>query len=369
RTAMEDYSRWRHEHGGYDMVYSPHIAKSVLWETSGHLDFYADGMYPPMEMDGATYYPKPMNCPFHVMIYRSSLRSYRDLPLRYFELGTVYRYELSGAVHGLMRSRGFTQDDAHIFTTRDDIGSELASLLDFVLSVLRAFGFDDFQAKLSTRPAEKAVGDDEIWDMATEGLRQALEKAGLEYVVDEGGGAFYGPKIDVDVRDAIGRAWQLSTIQLDFNLPERFGLEYVGADGQRHQPVMIHRALMGSLERFFGVLIEHYAGAFPAWLAPVQVRLLPVADEHEDHVDGLAAQLRSEGFRVDVARASEPLGKRVRNGKVEKIPYLLVVGDDDLANGTVGVNQRGQSDPDRDVTVDDFIKRLTIEIDAKSANG
>ncbi|MDH3705864.1 MAG: threonine--tRNA ligase, partial [Acidimicrobiia bacterium] len=335
RRLMEDYSRERHEHGGYEFVFSPHIAKSVLWETSGHLDFYADGMYPPMEMDGVSYYPKPMNCPFHVMIFRSSLRSYRDLPMRFYELGTVYRYELSGAVHGLLRSRGFTQDDSHIFTTRDNVADELASLLDFVLSVLRAFGFEDFQAKLSTKPPDKAVGDDAIWDMATEGLRAALHKAELDYVVDEGGGAFYGPKIDVDVRDAIGRAWQLSTIQLDFNLPERFGLEYVGADGQRHQPVMIHRALMGSIERFFGVLIEHYAGAFPVWLAPVQVRLLPVADDHEGYAHDVAKTLTDRGFRVDVVAATEPLGKRVRNGKVEKVPYVLVVGDDDVAAGTV----------------------------------
>ncbi|MDH5236868.1 MAG: threonine--tRNA ligase [Acidimicrobiia bacterium] len=366
RQQMEDYSRHRHEQGGYEFVFSPHIAKSVLWETSGHLDFYADGMYPPMEMDGTTYYPKPMNCPFHVMVYKSSQRSYRELPLRYFELGTVYRYELSGAVHGLLRSRGFTQDDSHIFTTRDDVAEELASLLDFVLSVLRAFGFQDFQAKLSTRPDEKSVGDDEIWDMATEGLRVALEKADLEYVVDVGGGAFYGPKIDVDVRDAIGRAWQLSTIQLDFTLPERFGLEYVGADGERHQPVMIHRALMGSIERFFGVLIEHYAGAFPAWLAPVQVRVLPVADEHSAYADRVVEQLRQRGFRVDHVAATEPLGKRVRNGKVQKIPYLLVVGDDDVAGGTVGVNRRGESQPERDVTLEAFAQRLSAEVETRS---
>ena len=365
RKLMEDYSRERHEHGGYEFVVSPHIAKSVLWETSGHLDFYADGMYPPMEMDGATYYPKPMNCPFHVMVYRSSQRSYRDLPLRLFELGAVYRYELSGAIHGLMRSRGFTQDDSHIFCTRDDIDAELSSLLDFVLSVLRAFGFDDFQAKLSTRPLEKSVGDDELWDQATDGLRRALDDHGLEYVVDEGGGAFYGPKIDVDVKDAIGRSWQLSTIQLDFTLPERFGLEYIAADGSRRQPVMIHRALFGSVERFFGVLIEHYAGAFPAWLAPVQVRILPVAEVHDDYAHDVAARLRAAGFRTDVVGAVDPLGKRVRNGKVEKLPYVLVVGDDDVAAGTVGVNRRGEDRPERDVTVDDFIARLGDEVAKK----
>ena len=335
------------------------------WETSGHLDFYADGMYPPMEMDGATYYPKPMNCPFHVMIYRSRQRSYRELPLRMFELGAVYRYELSGAVHGLMRSRGFTQDDSHIFTTQEAIQSELASLLDFVLSVLRAFGFDDFQAKLSTRPPVKSVGDDALWDEATDGLRAALDTQGLDYVVDEGGGAFYGPKIDVDVKDAIGRAWQLSTIQLDFNLPERFDLEYVASDGSRKRPVMIHRALMGSIERFFGVLIEHYAGAFPAWLAPTQVRVLPVADVHQPYADGLVADMREAGFRVDTVGAVEPLGKRVRNGKVEKVPYVLVVGDDDVANGTVGVNRRGEDTPERDVTVAAFVEALRVEVDEK----
>ena len=366
RKLMEDYSRERHEKGGYDFAYSPHIAKSVLWETSGHLDFYADGMYPPMEMDGATYYPKPMNCPFHVMIYNSDQRSYRDLPMRIFELGTVYRNELSGAVHGLMRARGFTQDDSHIFVTREMIANELDSLLDFVLSVLRAFGFEDFQAKLSTRPHEKSVGDDEIWDSATEGLRTALEAQGLDYIVDEGGGAFYGPKIDVDVTDAIGRSWQLSTIQLDFNLPERFELEYVADDGERKRPVMIHRALMGSIERFFGVLIEHYAGNFPAWLAPVQVLVLPVAEAHQEYADALMTRFTDAGFRVEVDPATDPLGKRVRNGKVQKVPYVLVVGDDDVANDTVGVNKRGVKDVDRDVAVATFIEQLAAEVDAKS---
>jgi len=366
RKLMEDFSRQRHEEGGYEFAYSPHIAKSVLWETSGHLDFYADGMYPPMEMDGATYYPKPMNCPFHVMIYKSDQRSYRDLPKKIFELGTVYRYELSGAVHGLMRSRGFTQDDSHIFVTREDVPEQLADLLDFVLSVLRAFGFEDFQAKLSTRPPEKSVGDDEIWETATEGLRHALETHGLDYVVDEGGGAFYGPKIDVDIRDAIGRAWQLSTIQLDFNLPDRFDLEYVAADGERKRPVMIHRALMGSIERFFGVLIEHYAGNFPMWLAPVQVKVLPVAEAHADFAEHLAERLKAGGFRVEVDHATDPLGKRVRNGKVEKVPYVLVVGDDDVANNTVGVNKRGVKDVDRDVAIDDFVAMITDEVETKS---
>jgi threonyl-tRNA synthetase len=330
----------------------------VLWETSGHLDFYADGMYPPMELDGASYYPKPMNCPFHVAVYQGGQRSYRDLPQRFFELGAVYRYELSGAVHGLLRSRGFTQDDSHIFCTPDQIPEELASLLDFTLSVLRAFGFDDFQAKLSTRPTEKSVGDDSLWNMATDGLRNALESAGLSYVVEEGGGAFYGPKIDVDITDAIGRPWQLSTIQLDFNLPERFELEYVGADGGRHRPVMIHRALMGSIERFFGVLLEHYAGAFPLWLAPEQVRVLPVADEHQAYAEVVRDRLVAAGHRVTVDPADEPLGKRVRAGKVDKVPHVLVVGDDDAANGTVGDNARGADGPERDLGIDSFLGRL-----------
>ncbi len=366
RKVMEDYSRERHEHGGYEFVFSPHLAKSVLWETSGHLDFYADSMYPPMELDGVSYYPKPMNCPFHVMIYKSSQRSYRDLPIRLFELGAVYRYELSGAVHGLLRSRGFTQDDSHIFCTREDIADELASLLSFVLDVLRAFGFDEFQAKLSTRPPEKSVGEDALWDSATEGLRSALDRSGLDYVVDEGGGAFYGPKIDVDVKDAIGRAWQLSTIQLDFNLPDRFELEYVSNDGTRQQPVMIHRALFGSVERFFGVLLEHYAGAFPTWLAPQQVRVLPVADTHVDYAHEVGSRLRDAGYRVGVVPTGEPLGKRVRSAKVEKIPYVLVVGDDDLAHGTVGVNKRGESTPERDVAVAELIDRLAAEVEARA---
>ena len=366
RKLIEDYSRDRHEAGGYDFVYSPHIAKAVLWETSGHLDFYADGMFPPMELDGVTYYPKPMNCPFHVAIYQSGQRSYRDLPSRLFELGTVYRYELSGVIHGLMRSRGFTQDDSHIFCTPEQVPDELASLLEFTLSVLRAFGFEDFQAKLSTRPEDKAVGEDALWEMATDGLRSALESAGIDYVVDEGGGAFYGPKIDVDVTDAIGRPWQLSTIQLDFNLPERFGLEYVGADGGRHRPVMIHRALMGSVERFFGVLLEHYAGAFPLWLAPEQVRVLPVAEEHQAYAESVVERLSVEGFRAKLAPADEPLGKRVRAGKVAKVPHVLVVGGDDMANGTVGDNARGAEAPERDLPVDEFVGRLAVAMESKS---
>ena len=360
RHLMEDYSRRRHASGGYQFVYTPHLAKSNLWETSGHLDFYAESMYPPMELDGAAYYPKPMNCPFHVMIYRSSQRSYRDLPLRLFELGAVYRYELSGAVHGLLRSRGFTQDDSHIFATPSQVPSELASLLDFVLSVLRAFGFDDFQAKLSTRPARKAVGPVEMWDLATEGLRSALESAGLDYVTDPGGGAFYGPKIDVDVTDAIGRAWQLSTLQVDFNLPERFDLHYTAPDGRRRRPMMIHRALFGSVERFFGVLLEHYAGAFPTWLAPVQAAVLPVAADHAAYAEQVAGELRALGLRAEVLASDEPLGRRVRAAKLDKVPYVLVVGASDVAAGTVGVNARSAG-TERDVPLAELTARMLAE--------
>jgi threonyl-tRNA synthetase len=363
RKLMEDYSRQRHQDGGYEFVYSPHIANGRLFETSGHLDFYADGMYPPMEMDNGVYYPKPMNCPGHNLIYKARQRSYRELPLRLFELGTVYRYEKSGTLHGLLRIRGFTQDDSHIYCAPEQAHDEIRSLLGFVLSVLRAFGFTDFEANLSTRPPKaETVGTDEGWATATENLRAALEAEGLDYEVDEGGGAFYGPKIDVKVRDAIGRSWQLSTIQYDFTLPERFDLTYVGEDGGRHRPVMIHRALFGSVERFFGVLLEHYAGAFPTWLAPVQVRVLPVRDDHHDYAAEVADRLRRAGRRVDVVDASEKLGNRIRKAKGEKIPYVLVVGDDDVAAGTVGVNPRG-GDVERDVAVEVFARRLAAELD------
>jgi threonyl-tRNA synthetase len=361
RKLMEDYSRQRHEQGGYDFAYSPHIARSTLWETSGHLGFYADAMYPPMEMDNGRYYPKPMNCPFHILIFQSQQRSYRDLPIRLFELGTVYRYERSGTLHGLMRIRGFTQDDAHIFCTPDQVVDEVSRALEFVLSVLRAFGFEDFEANLSTRPEEKWVGTDEVWEHATDALRQALERAELAYEIDEGGGAFYGPKIDVKVRDAIGRKWQLSTIQADFNMADRFDINYIGADNEKHRAVMIHRALFGSVERFFGVLLEHFAGAFPAWLAPVQVRVLPVRDDHDAYADRLVDRLRAEGFRADTVGASEPLGSRIRRAKLEKLPYVLVVGDDDVEHGTVGVNPRG-GEVERGVPVDDFVDRLAADV-------
>jgi threonyl-tRNA synthetase len=366
RKQMEDYSRQRHLDGGYQFAYTPHIANGRLFETSGHLGFYAESMYPPMEMDNGEYYPKPMNCPGHILIYESRQRSYRELPLRFFELGTVYRYERAGTLHGLMRIRGFTQDDSHIFCTPEQAHDEIVSLLRFVLSVLRAFGFEDFEANLSTRPAEKYVGTDEGWASATDALRDALVSEGLAYEIDEGGGSFYGPKIDVHVRDAIGRKWQLSTIQYDFNMPERFGLEYIGADNERHRPVMIHRALMGSIERFFGVLLEHYAGAFPTWLAPVQARVLAVSADHEPYAFRVVDRLRADGFRADMVEASEGLGGRIRKAKLEKVPYILVVGNDDVEHGTVGVNARGSDRPERDVTVDDFVERLAAEVLAKS---
>jgi len=361
RKLMEDYSRERHEKGGYQFVYTPHLANANLFETSGHLGWYKDGMYPAMEMDNGTYYPKPMNCPMHCLIFGSRQRSYRELPLRLFELGTVYRYERAGTLHGLMRIRGFTQDDSHIYCTEDQLQDEIASLLDFVMSVLRAFGFHDFTANLSTKDPQKYTGSDENWDRATEALRLALEKYGLEYKVKEGDAAFYGPKIDIDVKDAIGRTWQLSTIQCDFNLPERFELEYVGADNARHRPIMLHRALFGSVERFFGVLVEHYAGAFPTWMAPVQARVLPVAEAHQGYAEQVVEQLRSVGLRADLVDANDQLGKRIRTAKLEKLPYVLVVGDDDVANGTLGVNPRG-GDVERGVALSEFIQRVQAEV-------
>ena len=362
RKLMEDYSRARHAAGGYEFVYSPHLARSQVFQTSGHLDWYKENMYPAMDMDNGSYHLKPMNCPIHCLIYRSRMRSYRELPLRLYELGTVYRYERAGTLHGLLRIRGFTQDDSHIFCTREQAPDEIRSLLNFVISVLRAFGFEDFEANLSTRDPMKSIGSDDAWQSATETLRDALVAEGLSYQIKEGDAAFYGPKIDVDVRDAIGRRWQLSTIQYDFNLPARFELEYVGADNERHQPVMIHRALFGSVERFFGVLVEHFAGAFPAWLAPIQARVLPVAEAHEGYAAEVAALLRGEGFRVDEVSADEGLGKRVRTAKLEKLPYVLVVGDDDVAGRTVGVNARGSDKPERNVLLTDFAARLRGEV-------
>ena len=365
RKTMEDYSRERHANGGYEFAYTPHLANAKLFETSGHLGFYKDGMYPPMEMDNGVYYPKPMNCPMHCLIFDARQRSYRELPMRLFELGTVYRYERAGTLHGLMRIRGFTQDDSHIFCTQDQVADEIKSLLRFVLDLLRAFGFHDFEANLSTRDPDKSVGTDEGWETATRYLREAVESEGISYKIKEGDAAFYGPKIDIDVRDAIGRKWQLSTIQYDFNMPERFDLEYVAADNTRQQPVMLHRALFGSIERFFGVLLEHYAGAFPTWLAPVQVRVLGVRDDHDPYAHVVADVLRAAGIRVDVVDASEALGGRIRKAKLEKLPYVLVVGDDDVSAHTVGVNARGV-DVERGVGVEVFRDRVLADIANKT---
>jgi threonyl-tRNA synthetase len=366
RKLMEDHSRREHEAGGYQFVFTPHLAKSSLFETSGHLSWYAEGMYPPMEMEGATYYPKPMNCPMHMLIYRDRQHSYRELPMRLFELGTVYRFERSGVLNGLLRVRGFAQDDSHIFCTEEQLDGELAGLLRFVLRLLRTFGLTDFEAELATRP-EKFVGEVADWDRATDALRSALDESGISYVVAEGEGAFYAPKIDVHVRDAIGRRWQVSTIQVDFQLPPRFDLTYVGADNERHRPHVIHRALFGSVERFFAILLEHYAGALPTWLSPVQVKVLPVRDDHQAYAEEVSAKLAAAGFRVEVDPADEPLGARVRKGKVEKVPYLLVVGDDDVKAGTVGVNRRGQERPERGVGLEVFVSLLADEVVAHLA--
>ncbi|MEN9801133.1 MAG: threonine--tRNA ligase [Actinomycetota bacterium] len=368
RKLMEDYSRSRHQEGGYQFVFTPHLSNATLFQTSGHLDFYADGMYPPMEMDNGVYYPKPMNCPMHCLIFRGRQRSYRELPLRLFELGTVYRYERAGTLHGLLRIRGFTQDDSHIYCTENQLQDEIISLLDFVISVLKAFGFEDFSFHLSTKDPAKYVGTDEIWDSATDALAMALQTHGVEYTVKPEDAAFYGPKIDIHVRDAIGRNWQLSTIQCDFNLPERFGLEYVSPEGTRKRPIMLHRALFGSVERFFGVLVEHYAGAFPVWLSPVQVRVLPVAETHDEYARSVVDSLRRAGARVDSVEAVDPLGKRIRSAKLEKIPYVLVVGDDDIEHGTVGVNTRDGS-VDRGVGLSQFVERVSKELTMSMPSG
>ncbi len=352
RKTMEDYSRKRHEEEDYQFVYSPHLTKAALFETSGHLQWYADGMYPPMVMDeelhadgtikkaGQKYYMKPMNCPFHNLIYQSSPKSYRDLPLRLFEFGTVYRYEKSGVVHGITRARGFTQDDAHIYCTKEQMADELDSLLTFVLNLLRDYGLSDFYLELSTRNPEKSVGDEKDWESATEALRQAAVKQKLEFVMDPGGAAFYGPKISVQVKDAIGRTWQMSTIQVDFQLPQRFDLAYAASDGSRKQPVMIHRALFGSIERFFGVLTEHYAGAFPPWLAPVQVRAIPVADSIIPYLSDVLTQFKKAGIRIDIDSSDDRMQKKVRNAQLEKIPFMMIAGDEDMALNAVSFRYR-----------------------------
>ncbi len=351
RMIIEDYSRRTHLSHDYEIVATPHVAKANLWETSGHLDYYADAMYPEMELDhGDGYYVKPMNCPFHILVFKSRSRSYREFPLRLFELGTVYRYERSGVVHGLLRARGFTQDDSHIFCTRPQLGDELQNLLDFTLMVLRDFGFTEFEAELSTRP-DKYVGEVEFWDEATEALAQALKKAAIEYRIAEGEGAFYGPKIDVHVKDAIGRKWQLSTIQVDFSNPERFNLEYTSTDNTRERPVMVHRALFGSVERFFGILVEHYAGAFPMWLAPIQATVVPVADRHAAYAAEVAGRFEAAGLRVEVDVTDETVGEKIRRALTDKHPAVLVVGDRDVENQTVGLRLYGEESEQRGLDV------------------
>ena len=374
RKEMEDYSRQRHTEAGYEFVYSPHITKGHLYEVSGHLDWYRDGMFPPMHVDkernpetgeltkpGQDYYLKPMNCPMHNLIYRSRGRSYRELPLRLFEFGAVYRYEKSGVIHGLTRVRGMTQDDAHIYCTREQMKDELTATLNFVLSLLKDYGLDDFYLELSTKDPEKFVGSDEIWDEATRTLQEVAEDSGLQLVPDPGGAAFYGPKISVQAKDAIGRTWQMSTIQLDFNLPERFDLEYQAADGTRQRPVMIHRALFGSVERFMGVLTEHYAGAFPAWLAPVQVRAIPVAEAFNDYLDEFAAKLRAQGIRVEVDTSSDRFPKKIRTASKDKIPFVVIAGGDDADAGAVSFRYRDGSQYNA-VPVDDAVEMIVRHV-------
>ncbi|HEY2687684.1 MAG TPA: threonine--tRNA ligase [Streptosporangiaceae bacterium] len=356
RRVMEDYSRQRHAEAGYEFVNTPHITKGELFETSGHLEWYAEGMFPPMELEGAKYYAKPMNCPMHILIYASRGRSYRELPLRLFEFGTVYRYEKSGVVHGLTRARGFTQDDSHIFCTPEQLPGELASLLGFVVGLLRDFGLTEFEAELSTRP-EKYVGEPWEWAEAEAALKHALDASGLPYTIAEGEGAFYAPKIDVHVKDAIGRRWQLSTLQVDFQEPGRFGIEYQAADGTRQRPYMIHRALFGSIERFFGILLEHYAGAFPPWLAPVQVTGIPIADTHVPYLEDVVARLRARGIRAEVDTGDDRMQKKIRHAQQQKVPYMLLAGDDDLAAGAVSFRYRS-GEQKNGVPVGDAIEEI-----------
>jgi threonyl-tRNA synthetase len=363
RKVMEDYSRQRHEESGYEFVYTPHITKSNLFETSGHLQWFAEGMFPPMEMEGAKYYLKPMNCPFHILIFKGRGRSYRELPLRLFEFGSVYRYEKSGVVHGLTRVRGMTQDDAHIFCTREQAGAEIKRLLSFVLGLLRDYGLTDFYLELSTRDdsSQKFVGSEEDWEQATRQLEEAAAESGLELVADPGGAAFYGPKISVQAKDAIGRTWQLSTIQLDYNEPKRFGMEYQAADGTRQQPIMIHRALFGSVERFLGVLVEHYAGAFPPWLAPVQVTGIPISEAHVSYLQDVAARLRASGIRVDVDAGDERMQKKIRTAQRQKVPFMLLAGDDDVAAGAVSFRYRS-GEQKNGVPVDEAIAEIVAAV-------
>lgn len=363
RKTMEDF--WRDEHlkADYKILYSPHIAKLNLWQKSGHLEFYRENMYSPMEIESIEYELKPMNCPFHIGVYKSSLRSYREFPIRYAELGTVYRYERSGVLHGLLRVRGFTQDDAHIFCREDQIEEEILNILDFTLFVLKTFGFDSYDIYLSTQP-EKFVGTPENWERSTNALKYALEKKGLTFQIDPGEGVFYGPKIDIKIRDSLNRAWQCSTIQVDFNNPERFGITYRGSDGREHQPIMIHRALMGSLERFFGVLIEHYAGIFPLWLAPVQVKILTIAERHADYALGIVRRLRADGIRAEADIENEKIGHKIREATIRKIPYLVIIGDKEVAENKITVRKRSGENIGS-FEIDDFVKFIKDAVKAR----
>lgn len=360
RHLIEEFYKKEHLKHGYDLIVTPHIGRANLWETSGHLGFYKEGMYSPMDIDGQEYYIKPMNCPFHILIYKAGQRSYRDFPIRYAEWGTVYRYERSGTLHGLLRVRGFTQDDAHHFVRSDQLAGEIDFILDFSLFILRSFGFEQIKAYLSTQPEGKSVGEAADWRQAEQALEEALKRAGLDYDTDEGGGAFYGPKIDLKIQDAIGREWQLSTIQVDFNLPERFDMTYIGSDGEKHRPFMVHRALLGSLERFFGILVEHYAGAFPFWLAPVQARFVPIADRHFEACHEMARKLKEAGIRSEVDDGGERMQNKIRKAQKQKIPYMLVVGDEEVEGGKVAVRKRDGTDLGA-ILVNDFIKMIEPE--------
>jgi len=363
RSLIEDFWRAEHFKNGYELLYTPHVGRATLWETSGHLGFYSESMFAPMDIDGNEYFIKPMNCPFHIKVYQNQRRSYRELPLRWAELGTVYRYEKAGVLHGLMRVRGFTQDDAHIICTPEQIEAEVTEVISFARRMWHQFGFPEIKAFLSTRP-EKSVGDDAIWEQATESLRKALETAGIPYETDVGGGAFYGPKIDLKINDAIGREWQMSTIQFDFNLPERFDMTYIGEDGEKHRPYMVHRALLGSIERFFGVLIEHYAGAFPVWLAPEQVRVLPLTDDQHEYASEVATQLKAVELRVTVDARNEKIGAKIRQAQLNKIPYMLILGPKEAESGKISVRSRTEGDQGV-VDLESFVVALKKEEAAK----
>ena len=363
RNIFENFWREEHYKRGYDLIYTPNIGRANLWQTSGHLDFFKENMFPPSETDGQDYYLKPMNCPFHIMYYKSSLRSYRELPMRIGELGTVYRYERGGTLHGMMRVRGFTQDDAHIFCRPDQIENEINGVLDLTFYLLEAFGFKDFTLNLSTRP-DKAVGSDDQWELAENSLRNTLLSRGLDFDIEEAGGAFYGPKIDVNIKDALGRSWQCTTVQFDFNLPQRFGITYIGEDGNEHQPYMVHRAIFGSLERFMGVLIEHYGGSFPVWLAPLQVKIIPIADRHFDYARQIGNKMDASGLRCEVDLGTDRMNSKIRQGQLQKIPYMVIVGDKEVESDTVSVRSRNGEDVGV-VSVKDLVSRIVSESSSK----